>query len=111
MNWFIVFAIAVLSGLGVGSGGLLVIYLTLTQKLPQLTAQGVNLVFFILASLSSLAFTLNKRRIPFGAVAIMSTLGICGSLIGTHLAARLSPEILRKIFGFMLIGSGIYALR
>ena len=40
------FLIATLSGLGIGSGGLLVIYLTLLDGMPQLRAQGVNLVFF-----------------------------------------------------------------
>ena len=48
MNAVTSFLIAVLSGLGVGSGGLLVIYLTLVEKVPQLTAQGTNLIFFIL---------------------------------------------------------------
>ncbi len=110
MNAVTSFLIAVLSGLGVGSGGLLVIYLTLVEKVPQLTAQGTNLIFFILASLSSLIFNLSKRRIPFGAVAIMAVLGICGSLVGTRLATLFSPEILKKIFGFMLVGSGIYSL-
>ena len=104
------FAIAVLSGLGVGSGGLLVIYLTLIKDIPQLSAQGVNLVFFILASLSSLIFSFTKRHIPTGAVLIMSLFGIIGSLVGTWLASVLPPEILKKIFGVMLVGSGILAL-
>lgn len=110
MSSAIIFVIAILSGLGVGSGGLLVIYLTLVEKVPQLTAQGTNLIFFILASLSSLLFTFTKRRIPFGAVVIMGVLGICGSLIGTHLTAVLQPDTIKKLFGFMLIGSGIYTL-
>ena len=46
------FAIALLSGLGVGSGGLLVIYLTLYAGTPQLQAQGVNLVFFLFSILA-----------------------------------------------------------
>ena len=107
----IIFVIAALSGLGVGSGGLLVIYLTLVRNTPQLTAQGANLIFFILASFSSLVFNLTKRKIPFLAVAIMSAVGIVGSFAGTYLASVLSPEMLRKIFGFMLVGSGLYALK
>ena len=110
-DFIVIFIIAALSGLGVGSGGLLVIYLTLIEKVPQLTAQGANLIFFILASLSSLIFNLPKRRIPYGAVLVMSVLGIGGSLIGTHFAAILPAEILRKIFGVMLVGSGIFALK
>ena len=110
-DFIVIFIIAALSGLGVGSGGILVIYLTLIEKAPQLTAQGANLIFFILASLASLIFNLPKRRIPYGAVILMSVLGICGSFAGTHFASVLPAEILRKIFGFMLIGSGFYALK
>ena len=43
-------AIAILSGLGVGSAGLLVVFLTVVSELPQRTAQGVNLMFFLFAS-------------------------------------------------------------
>lgn len=38
--------IAILTGLGVGSGGLLVIYLTLVSGIDQPVAQGINLLFF-----------------------------------------------------------------
>ena len=110
-DFIVIFIIAALSGLGVGSGGLLVIYLTLIEKVPQLTAQGANLIFFILASLSSLIFNLPKRRIPYGAVLLMSALGICGSLAGTYFASVIPAEVLRKIFGFMLVGSGLFALK
>ena len=47
MNWlsvFVVFLIAVLSGMGVGSAGLLVAYLTAFADVPQITAQGINLL-------------------------------------------------------------------
>ena len=111
LDFAAIFIIAALSGIGVGSGGLLVIYLTLARGIPQLTAQGANLIFFILASASSLIFNLGKRKIPFLAVGIMSVIGILGSLTGTYLASLLSPEILRKIFGFMLVGSGLFAFK
>lgn len=110
-DFIAIFIIAALSGLGVGSGGLLVIYLTLIEKMPQLAAQGANLIFFILASLSSLIFNLPKRRIPYGAVIVMSALGICGSFLGTYFASVLPAQVLKKIFGVMLVGSGLFALK
>lgn len=105
------FIIAALSGLGVGSGGLLVIYLTLVENVDQLTAQGANLIFFILSSLASLILSLPKRKIPAGAVFIMIAFGICGSFIGTQLAPILPAAALRKIFGGMLVISGLKALK
>ena len=110
-NFVAVLVIAALSGLGVGSGGILVIYLTLVEKMPQLAAQGANLVFFILASLSSLIFNLPKRRIPYGAVALMAVLGIGGSFFGTYLARIIPSAALGKIFGGMLVASGLLALK
>ena len=48
------FGVAILSGLGVGSAGLLVVFLTAVLQVPQLTAQGMNLVFFLFSSGSAL---------------------------------------------------------
>ena len=54
-------AVAVLSGMGVGSGGLLVVYLTLAGGIAQPAAQALNLFFFIFVI--SLDEKLNSRRI------------------------------------------------
>ena len=43
-------AVAVLSGMGVGSGGLLVVYLTLAAGMQQAPAQALNLFFFLFAA-------------------------------------------------------------
>jgi uncharacterized membrane protein YfcA len=55
--------IAVLSGMGVGSGGLMVLYLTLLRGAPQLSAQGFNLLFFLFAVASGMAVHLSRRRL------------------------------------------------
>ena len=107
----IVFIIAALSGMGVGGGGLFVIYLSLFTATPQLMAQGINLLFFLLCAGSSLLFHLQKRKIYFVAVAIMAGAGIVGSLLGSTVAAQIDESILRKIFGVMLVISGIITLK
>ena len=103
--------IALLSGMGIGSGGLLVIYLTLLEKVPQLTAQGINLLFFIFASASSLLLHITKRRLYVSAILIMGSCGIIGSLLGSAVAANISAQLLGKIFGAMLVISGVLSLR
>ncbi len=104
-------AIATLSGMGLGSGGLLVTYLTLVETAPQLTAQGINLLFFLFASASSLLVHAGKRRMKLGAVAILALFGIAGSLWGGYVAARLPADLLGKLFGGMLTVTGILSLR
>ena len=105
------FAIALLSGMGVGSGGLLVIYLTLWENMPQLAAQGLNLLFFLASAASSLLLHITKRRLFGGVILIMSAMGILGALMGTRLAPLLPAGVLKKAFGSMLTISGLFALK
>ncbi len=103
--------IAVLSGMGVGSAGLLVTYLTLFENVPQLGAQGINLLFFLFASGASLIVHMTKRKLLGKALLIMGACGIVGSLTGSFFAAHIPASLLGKIFGGMLVVSGITALK
>ena len=104
------FAIAILSGMGIGSGGLLVIYLTLISNMPQLAAQGINLMFFLFSTGAAMTVHLRRRKIYFSAVLLMSATGILGSLLGSFTAGILPTSIVRKLFGAMLIISGAFAI-
>ena len=113
MMWWSVFAafgVAVLSGLGVGSAGLLVVYLTVAENLPQLTAQGLNLVFFLFSSGAALFVHLSRTVLLTGAILLMIPGGVAGSLLGTALAGVLPEAILRKFFGLLLVASGVAGL-
>ena len=103
------FLIALLSGMGVGGGGLFVIYLRYISEFSQLEAQTQNLVFFIFAALSALMLHLQKRKIFFGAVVLMSLCGIVGSVIGSATAFALDGELLKKMFGILLIAAGSFS--
>jgi len=107
----ITFLLAALSGMGVGGGGLFVIYLSLFTDTPQLVAQGMNLLFFLFSSGASVTVHLRKRRICYSAVGVMALFGIVGALLGAYASAHLSGRLLRQIFGGMLVVSGILALR
>lgn len=103
--------IAALSGLGIGSGGLLVIYLTLVEGADQLIAQGINLLFFLFSSGASLVFHLKKRRLFGGVILIMSLAGLVGAAAGSLLALSLPSHVLRRLFGGMLTASGMVVLQ
>ncbi len=106
----ITFLIAVLSGMGIGSGGLMVLYLTLVRKAPQLTAQGFNLLFFLFAAASSMGVHLARRRIRFPAVLLMIAAGLPAAYLGTQLALVLPEGWAARIFGFFLILAGLPGL-
>lgn len=99
--------VALLSGLGVGSGGLLVVFLTEYREVGQLFAQGVNLIFFIFSSGASTAVNLRARNICYGAVTMMSLGGAIGAIVGALVASVLDPDLLRIGFGAMLLIGGV----
>ena len=106
----ITFLLAALSGMGVGGGGLFVIYLSIFTDTPQLTAQGMNLLFFLLSSGASVTVHLRNRVICYSAVFVMTLFGIMGALVGASLSAHLPQHLLRQIFGAMLVVSGMLSL-
>lgn len=111
INGIISFIIALVSGMGLGGGGLFAVYLSVFTDTPQLSVQGFNLLFFIFCAGASVIVQLFKRKINFFAVLIMTLAGIVGALLGTLLAGVMPEEWLRKIFGVMLISAGMIALR
>lgn len=99
-----------LAGMGVGGGGLLVIYLTMFDQVGQRDAQGVNIFFFIFASMASMLYHINKRKINFPFVLICSGIGCIFAVLGSYAASRADPQLLRKLFGIMLISAGVFSL-
>lgn len=103
----VTFAVAVLSGMGIGSGGLMVLYLTLVRDAPQLQSQGFNLLFFLFAAASSMAVHLARRRIRLLSCLLMVLFGLPFAYLGTRLAVRLPEDLMRKLFGVFLIIVGL----
>lgn len=105
MRFLLVLAIAVLMGMGVGGGGLLVIYLVLVEQTPQLTAQGINLVFFVACAGASMLIHLRRRRIDrcllWGILP-----GCAAALLGARLTEHVPVQTLRLLFGVMLCVCG-----
>ena len=102
--------VSALAGLGVGGGGLLVIYLTLVKDMQQIEAQGINLLFFIAAGTASFIVHLKKRDINKKSLVLMIVLGSIGAIAGGVLINFISVGIIRIIFSIFLITSGIVEL-
>ena len=109
-NSIISFIIAALSGMGVGGGGLFVIYLSLFTTIPQLICQGINLLFFILAGGSGLLVHMVRGRI-LPITLLISSAAMAGALAGVMAGGLVSDSILQKAFGTMLVVTGIYSLK
>ncbi len=112
---FAVYALSgILSGLigamGVGGGGVLIIYLTLIEELEQTKAQGINLLFFIPIAITAILIYNRKKLIDWRIAVPFSLFGIIGSLAGFWISSIISGKFLSKIFGGMLILMGIREL-
>lgn len=104
------FFAGVFSSMGMGGGGIMIIYFGLFTSIPQVTAQGINVLFFIpIAALSVIIYHIKglidwKTALPFAA------LGIISSFAGSYLANIIDGKLLSKIFGVLILIMGVRQL-
>ena len=94
---------AVLAGMGVGSGGIMVVWFTLAASLPQLEAQLLNLIFFAVSSVAALVINLMKKRLLAAVVLPLALGGCIFSVGGAFIAKEIDSSVLRKAFGVLMI--------
>jgi len=97
----------ILGSMGLGGGAVLVIYLSLFTETKQLTAQGINLIFFIPIAIISVIIYSFKKQIKWKLTLKIAAWGILGSSLGFMLTDFLGGKITAKIFGGLLIFIGI----
>lgn len=96
-----------LSGIGIGGGSLLILWLTIVLDVPQSQARGINLLFFIPSALIACFFrwkqgTLEPKTILPAVIAGC----ICAALF-SWLGMVLDSALLKKFFGGLLIFTGL----
>ena len=93
----------ILSGLGVGGGSVLMVWLTAVVGLEQRAAQGINLLYFLPTALASLFFHIKNRYVDWQAAIPAALSGIAAAAMGAILAQRMDTGLLRKLFGAFLL--------
>lgn len=101
----------VLSGLGIGGGSLLMIWLTALQDLPQRQAQGINLLYFLPTAGASLLFHIKNKLVAWQAALPAIACGCLSAAGSAWLAQSLHAALLRRLFGGFLLAVGILELR
>ncbi len=104
------FLSGVLGAMGLGGGGVLIIYLTVFSNMEQIVAQGINIIFFISIALIAIFIYNRKKLICWKIVIPYSILGILGAIIGAYVSNSVNSKILGKIFGFLLLFMGLQQL-
>lgn len=106
---FIIFISAVLgflSGLGVGGGSLLILWLTLIAQMPQDEARSINLLFFLPTALIASLFRWKKGNLQIKKIFPAIISGIAAAGLFTWLSRHISSDALRAPFGILLLVTG-----
>lgn len=99
-----------LSGLGIGGGSLLILWLTLVLGTGPSTARDINLLFFLPAAAVSCVFRRKQGVLELNKVLPAILSGCTGALLGTVLGQQLDTALLKKGFGILLLVTGLREL-
>ncbi len=101
------FFAGVLASMGLGGGVVLMIYLRMVSNLSQLSAQGLNLAFFLPVGAAAAVVHLKNGLISKSAALLCIPTGILGAAAASLLASKLPEQILTAVFAFLLLFIGI----
>lgn len=99
-----------LAGLGVGGGSLLILWLTLAAGMAHNIARAINLMFFLAAAGSVSLFRWRKGDLKLRTILPAVIGGCIAAGLCSWLGTRIDQSILRKIFGGLLLITGIREL-
>ena len=99
-----------LSGLGIGGGSLLILWLTLVLNADPSTARQINLLFFIPSALIAARFRWKQGSVPLKKI-LPAIVGGCTAAFGMSFLTMIwNISLLKKLFGGLLIATGIREL-
>lgn len=99
-----------LTGLGVGGGSLLILWLTVVLGMDPNTARGINLLFFLPSALIACLFRWKQGLIPWKKILPAILAGCLAAGLFSWLSGFLPMDLLKKLFGGLLIITGLREL-
>ena len=99
----------IFTGLGLGGGSVLILFLTLFLNLEQHIAQATNLLFFIPSALVCIILNAKRKLINFKN-AIFVVFGVVGAVCGAVVSRNMPVTKLRKLFGVFLLFISAYEI-
>ena len=91
-------------------GALLMVWMTGVAALPQQTAQGINLLYFLPSAACALFFHIRNRLIRWDIVLPAALGGCVTAAIAAWIATGLDVSLLRRLFGGFLLLTGLREL-
>lgn len=99
-----------LSGLGVGGGSLLILWLTLVLGLEQSQARSINLLFFFFCAIPACLIRSRKSQIPWRTLFPAMAAGCLCAWTVSLFSAGLDLSLFKKGFGILLLITGLREL-
>ncbi len=107
LNVLVGAVLGLLSGLGVGGGSLLLLWLTLVMGVEQPQARLMNLMFFLPCALIATFFRRKQFRANWRQTLPAILAGILGAALGIRLSPLFDTELLKKALGVLFILCGV----
>lgn len=95
-----------LSGLGIGGGSLLIVWLTGILHMDALMARSINLMFFVPSALIACIIRYKKGQLKLRIPLYGIISGCFFAILGNWLSTQLNTVIIKKLFGIILIVAG-----
>ncbi len=103
-------ALGFLSGLGVGGGSLLILWLTLVVNMEHSVARSINLLFFIPSAVIASFFRWKQGALDITKI-LPAIIAGCASAAGFALLSRqIDISLIREFFGILLLLTGLREL-
>ena len=99
-----------LSGLGIGGGSLLIIWLTVILGMDHTSARSINLLFFLPSALIACIFRWKQGAIRWKKILPAMVSGCIAAALFSWLGGMFQIELLKKLFGGLLILTGLREL-
>lgn len=99
-----------ISGLGIGGGSLLILWLTMALQTDPLTARSINLLFFIPSALVACAIRLKQGNLKLRPLLPTILAGCAAAAVFSWISTIVDTEILKKLFGAVLVAAGVREL-
>ena len=99
-----------LSGLGIGGGTLLILWLTQIIGMEPIMSRTINLMFFITAAGSVSIIRVKNKVIPWRSILPAIITGCIIAWIFTILSKNMDTCALKKLFGVLLLVAGFREL-
>lgn len=101
---------SIVSGMGIGGGGIYILLATTFKIFGHKAAQGYNLIMFVVVGLFATIFNIKTKNFDKELFKKLFLLIIIGCIFGAIIAKLLNENILRYIFYAFMIATSLYEI-